>query len=82
MTATLSDVLSQGIPADPYPTWDANGVYMRSDYFIAWDRLNSYPKLCEWITHLSYKNWVTPAMLRELVFSVEKHFRWPHHYNA
>jgi hypothetical protein len=61
---------------------DKHGVYMRPDYFIVWGRLDSYPKLCEWLRHLAEKNWVTTDHLSELIMATEAHFKWPHHYGA
>lgn len=64
-------------------TADAHGVTLNPhSYFIMWDRLDSYPKLAEWICHLSEKNWVTTEHIRQLVAVTEQHFGWPHHYGA
>lgn len=62
----------------------AEGVYVGpgTDYFVRWDRLDTYPKLCEWLRHLSEKSWVTAEDLGNLVEATEEHFNWPQHRGA
>ena len=70
------------LKAEP-PTFDIieGGIQLRPhNYFINWERLDSYPKLCEWIRHLCEKNWVTRQHISALVMQTEKHFGWEHRY--
>lgn len=59
-----------------------DGVQMSSTYFIPWERLDSYPKLCEWLCHLAEKSWVSTDLLSDLITVTEAHFGWPHHYGV
>lgn len=57
-------------------------TFYAAAYDIPWSRLDSYPKLLEWVKHLSEKSWVTADDLGAFVELVERRFGWPPHRGA
>ena len=70
-------------PEEPTFCIIGNGILLEPhNYFIQWDRIDSYPKLAEWLRHLSEKKWVTKRHMHDLIMQTEHHFNWPHCYQC
>lgn len=52
------------------------GIVLDGDYYIAWERCNTFAKITTWVLHLSEKTeWVSTAMLGEFVETAMRYHR-------
>ena len=83
MNGNLSEIVGDLDSGEPVFDLVEGGIeLLPCDYFIEWERLDSYPKLAEWLCHISDKTWITTRHMHALIVQTEKHFKWQHHYNC
>lgn len=65
----LALATAEGVALLAYPGGDP--------YMIEWARLDSPLKAVRWIHHLAGKPWLSPQMVKDLIETIMRHFKWP-----
>ena len=65
----LARATAEGVELPAYPGGNP--------YAIEWARLDSPIKAVRWIHHLADKPWMSQQMMKDLIETIMRHFKWP-----